>query len=184
MQRLADEFMVVATLPDSQTALEQAQQLDKFCVDVDFQIGVNLVSRGSPFPGTKIRALAESAGMTLGVNGLYTRYDDNGLAIFSLQNFEADGFAAETLKDLSTNALVFLLDVPRTPRGQYVYKQMVDTARRFADTLNGMLVDDNRQPLAETQFAHICQEFVIKPQAVLEAAGLPAGGSLALRLFN
>jgi FtsZ-interacting cell division protein ZipA len=184
IERLADEFMTVATLPASQKALGQAQQLDKFCMEVDFQIGINLVSCGIPFPGTKIRALAESVGMTLGVNGVYTRYNENGMALFSLQNFEAHGFAAETLKDFSTNALVFLLDVPRVAHGQHVFKLMVNTARRFAETLNGMLVDDNRQPLGEPQLEHICQEFVIKPQVALEEAGIPAGGNLALRLFN
>jgi FtsZ-interacting cell division protein ZipA len=106
------------------------------------------------------------------------------MTAFSLQNFEPDGFPAETLKDFSTNALVFLLDVPRVSRGQYVYKQMVNMAKRFAETLNGILVDDNRQPLGEPQFEHICQEFVIKPQTALEDAGLPAGSNLALRLFN
>lgn len=184
MQQLADELMAVVDMPSSQQALDQAQQLDRFCAEVDMQIGVNLVSRGTPFAGTKIRALAEAAGMTLGMDGSYTRHDDDGRALFSLQNFEASGFAADTLKSLSTHGLVFLLDVPRTPRGQHVYTQMVDIAKRFAEALNGALVDDNRQPLAEPQLAHIRQEYVQKPQAVMESQGLPAGGSLALRLFS
>lgn len=184
MQQLADELMAVVDMPSSQQALDQAQQLDRFCAAVDMQIGVNLVSRGTPFAGTKIRALAEAAGMTLGMDGSYTRHDDDGRALFSLQNFEASGFAADTLKSLSTHGLVFLLDVPRTPRGQHVYTQMVDIAKRFAEALNGALVDDNRQPLAEPQLAHIRQEYVQKPQAVMESQGLPAGGSLALRLFS
>lgn len=184
MQQLADELMAVADMPSSQQALDQAQQLDRFCADVDMQIGVNLVSRGTPFAGTKIRALAEAAGMTLGLEGSYVRHDDDGRALFSLQNFEASGFAAETLKTMSTHGLVFLLDVPRVPKGQIVYSQMVELAKRFAETLNGALVDDNRQPLAEPQLAHIRQEYVVKPQAAMEAQGIPAGGPLALRLFS
>lgn len=184
MQQLADELMAVVTMPSSQQALDQAQQLDRFCADVDMQIGVNLVSRGLPFQGTKIRALAESAGMVLGSEGCYNRLDDEGKVLFSLQNFETSGFAAETLKSMSTHGLVFLLDVPRTPRGQQVYSQMVDIAKRFADALNGALVDDNRQALAEPQLAHIRQEYVVKPQAAMEAQGIPAGGPLALRLFS
>ncbi|MDD3483702.1 cell division protein ZipA C-terminal FtsZ-binding domain-containing protein [Azovibrio restrictus] len=184
MQQLADELMAVVDMPSSQQALDQAQQLDRFCAEVDMQIGVNLVSRGTPFAGTKIRALAEAAGMTLGMDGCYTRRDDDGRVLFSLQNFEASGFAADTLKSMSTHGLVFLLDVPRTPRGQHVYTQMVDITKRFAEALNGALVDDNRQPLAEPQLAHIRQEYVQKPQVFMESQGLPAGGSLALRLFS
>ena len=183
MQQLGDELMAVLDLPSSQQVLDQARQLDRFCAEVDMQIGVNLVSRGTAFAGTKIRALAESAGMVLGAEGVYVRHDDEGLPLFSLQNFEAAGFAPDTLKNMSTHGLVFLLDVPRVPRGQHVYTQMVELARRFGETLNGVLVDDHRKPLAEPQLLHIRQEYVIKPQAAMEARGIPAGGTLALRLF-
>jgi len=184
MQQLADELMAVVDMPSSQQALDQARQLDAFCADVDMQIGVNLVSKGTPFAGTKIRALAESAGMTLGLDGVYVRCDDDGRVLFSLQNFESVGFAADTLKQMSTHGLIFLLDVPRTPRGQHVYTQMVEIAKRFAEALGGSLVDDNRQPLGDTQLTHIRQEYVIKPQALMESHGLPAGSALSLRLFN
>ncbi|MGB4467946.1 MAG: cell division protein ZipA C-terminal FtsZ-binding domain-containing protein [Azovibrio sp.] len=184
MQHLADELMAVVNMPSGQQALDQAQQLDRFCAGVDMQIGINLISRGTPFAGTKIRALAESAGMALTPDGSYVRCDDEGRPLFSLQNFETTGFAAETLKHLSTHGLVFLLDVPRVPKGLHVYSQMVELAKRFAEALNGVLVDDNRQPLAEPQLLHIRQEYVVKPQVAMEAQGIPAGGALALRLFN
>jgi FtsZ-interacting cell division protein ZipA len=184
MQQLAKTLMAVVELPDARTALEQARQLDRFCVEVDIQVAINLLGCGVSFPGTKIRALAEASGMELDTEGSYVRVDENGQVLFTLQNLEADGFTLETLKNQHTNGLVFLFDVPCVPRGQHAYRQMIDVARHFASTLNGMLVDDNRQPLDEAQFGRICQEFVIRPQAALEAAGLPAGGSLALRLFS
>lgn len=184
MQRLADELMAVLDLPDAQQMLDQALRLDRFCADVDMQIGVNLVSRGTPFAGTKVRALAEASGMLLTPDGIYVRPDEEGRLLFSLQNFEASGFVAETLRQLSTHGLVFLLDVPRVPRGQHAYTLMLDTARRFAEALNGLLVDDNRKPLSEAELLNIRQEYVQKPQAVMEARGIPAGGNLALRLFN
>jgi FtsZ-interacting cell division protein ZipA len=184
MQRLADELMAVLDLPDAQQMLDQALRLDRFCADVDMQIGVNLVSRGTPFAGTKIRALAEASGMLLTPDGVYVRPDEEGRLLFSLQNFEASGFVAESLRQLSTHGLVFLLDVPRVPRGQHAYTLMLDTARRFAEALNGQLVDDNRKPLAEAELLNIRQTYVQKPQAVMEARGIPAGGGLALRLFS
>jgi FtsZ-interacting cell division protein ZipA len=62
--------------------------------------------------------------------------------------------------------------------------QMTEIAKRFADTLNGALVDDNRQPLTESQLDHIRREFIGKPQATMASFGLTAGSPQALRLFS
>lgn len=183
MQSLADELMAVADMPSSRV-LDQAAELDRFCAAVDLEIGVNLVSRGTAFSGTKIRALAEAAGMVLGINGLFTRYDEAGRAQFSLQNYESTQFTAESVRTMTTHGLTFLLDVPRVDHGERVFIQMTDLARRFAETLNGALVDDNRQPLSEAQLDHIRREFIGKPQATMASFGLPAGSPQAQRLFS
>lgn len=183
MERLADELMAMVDMPSTQQVLDQASQLDRFCADVDMQIGVNVVSQGTPFAGTKIRALAEAAGMTLGNDGVYARDNDRGNTLFSMQNFETSLFSPESLKTLSTHGLVFLLDVPRAHEGAKVYNQMLSVAKSFAESLGGILVDDNRLPLAEPQLAHILQEYVVKPQEAMEAHGVPPGSSLAVRLF-
>lgn len=184
IQQMADEFMAVADMPPYQNVLDRAIALDTFCANVDLEIGVNLVSRGNSFPGTKIRALAEAAGMVLGGDGLFTRFDDDGRPQFSLQNYETTAFTPESIKTVSTHGLTFLLDVPRADHGERVFFQMVELAKRFADTLQGVLVDDNRQPLGEAQLDHIKREFVMKPQATMASYGLPAGSAQSLRLFS
>lgn len=183
MQALADELMAVADMPSSRV-LDQAAELDRFCAAVDLEIGVNLVSRSTAFAGTKIRALAEAAGMVLGIDGLFTRYDDAGRAQFSLQNYESTQFSADSVRNMTTHGLTFLLDVPRVDHGERVFMQMTELARRFAETLQGALVDDNRQPLTDAQLEHIRREFIGKPQATMAAFGLPAGSAQALRLFS
>ncbi|MBP5986897.1 MAG: cell division protein FtsZ [Azonexus sp.] len=183
MQALADELMAVADMPPSRV-LDQAAEIDRFCAAVDLEIGLNLVSRASAFSGTKIRALAEAAGMELGSDGLFTRYDDSGRAQFSLQNYESSQFSADALRTLTTHGLTFLLDVPRVDHGERVFMQMSEIAKRFADTLQGALVDDNRQPLSESQLDHIRREFIGKPQATMASFGLNAGSPQALRLFS
>ena len=183
MQALADELMAVADMPPS-NVLDQAAEIDRFCAAVDLEIGLNLVSRSSAFPGTKIRALSEAAGMMLGADGLFTRYDDAGRAQFSLQNFESTPFSPDALRNLTTHGLTFLLDVPRVDHGERVFMQMTEVAKRFADTLQGALVDDNRQPLSDSQLDHIRREFIGKPQATMASFGLAAGSPQALRLFS
>jgi len=184
MQQLADELMAVADMSPRQSVLERAAELDRFCAEVDLEIGVHLISRGTPFPGTKIRALAEASGMVLGEDGLFSRFDDDGRIQFCLQNFESTLFMPDSIKNLSTHGLTFLLDVPRVDHGERVFFVMVDHARRFAEALQGQLVDDNRQPLSEAQLDRIKREFVVKPQATMTGFGLSAGSPQALRLFS
>lgn len=183
MQALADELMAVAEMPSIRVR-DQAVEIDRFSAEVDLEIGVNLVSKGSPFAGTKIRALAEAAGMVLGLDGLFTRYDDDGRPQFFLQNFETSQFSPETIRTMTTHGLTFLLDVPRVDHGERVFTQMVELAKRFSESLQGMLVDDNRQPLNDPQLDHIRREFIAKPQARMADYQLPAGSAQALRLFS
>ncbi|MFZ2853419.1 MAG: cell division protein ZipA C-terminal FtsZ-binding domain-containing protein [Rhodocyclaceae bacterium] len=182
MQDLADELMAVADLPSRQPALDSAAQLDQFCAGIDIQIGINVISQGQSFPGTKLRALAEAAGMALDVEGRFVRCDDDGQVLYLLINQEDAGFSAESMKAMSTHGVTFLLDVPRVAHGDRVFNQMIDLARRFAEALHGSLVDDNRRPLSEVALEPIRRQ-VAQYQMTMAESSLPAGGPLALRLF-
>ncbi|HNH24321.1 MAG TPA: cell division protein ZipA C-terminal FtsZ-binding domain-containing protein, partial [Accumulibacter sp.] len=182
MQDLANELIGVAELPSRELTLNQAAQLDEFCANVDIQIGVNVISQGMIFPGTKLRALAESAGMTLDGEGRFARIDDAGNVLFVLINQQSEGFASETIRSLTTHGVTFLLDVPRVASGDRVLSQMVDTARRFAESLRGVVVDDNRRPLVDNAIEPIRKQ-VAQYQGSMAARQMPAGGKLAQRLF-
>jgi hypothetical protein len=183
MQDLADELMAIAEMPARQGALETAASLDQFCASVDIQIGINVISSGQVFPGTKLRALAEAAGMVIDDEGRFVRCDDEGNVLYVLINQEAAGFSVDTMKTMSTHGITFLLDVPRVSHGERVFNQMVDLARRFADVLRGVLVDDNRRPLSEGALEPIRRQ-VGQYQSMMAARNLPAGGALAQRLFS
>lgn len=183
MQDLATDLMAIVELPTRQPALDTAAKLDEFCVSVDIQIGINVISQERPFPGTKLRALAEAAGMVIDGDGCFVRRDDEGNVLFTLHNQEAQGFSAELMKSMSTHGITFLLDVPRVSHGERVFNQMVDLARRFSDVLRGSLVDDNRQPLSEGGLEPIRRQ-VGQYQSVMAGQGLPAGGPLTRRLFS
>ena len=183
MQDLADELMAIADFPPRQPALDSAAKLDEFCADVDIQVGINVISQGQIFPGTKLRALAEAAGMVIDSEGRFVRCDDDGNVLFVLLNQDASGFSAESMKTMSAHGLTFLLDVPRVSHGERVFNQMVDLARRFAEVLRGALVDDNHRPLSESALEPIRRQ-VGQYQASMAAQSLPAGGPLARRLFS
>ena len=183
MQDMADELMAMADMPPRQPALDAAIMLDEFCASVDIQIGINVISQGQVFPGTKLRALAEAAGMVIDGEGRFVRCDDDGNVLYVLLNQEASGFSVESMKTMSTHGVTFLLDVPRVAHGERVFNQMVDLARRFADVLRGALVDDNRRPLSEGALEPIRRQ-VGQYQSMMAARSLHAGSPLTRRLFS
>lgn len=183
MQGLAEEFMALADLPPRDPALAAAIALDQFCAQVDIQIGLNLISHGQQFAGTKIRALAEAAGMVLDSSGRFARCDDDGRVLYTLSNQESSGFSPESMRTMSTHGLVFTLDVACVDHGDRVFAQMLDLARRMSDVLHGILVDDNRRPLTENILGPFRRQ-IAQYQSQLAARGIPAGGPLAIRLFS
>ena len=182
MHDLAHTLMAIVDMPHRQTVLDTAAALDGFCAGVDIQIGINVVSAASLFPGTKIRALAEAAGMVI-EGGRFVRADDDGNVLYVLLNQEETAFSGESMKTLTTHGLTFLLDVPTAAHGDRIFTQMVDLAKRFADVLKGALVDDNRRPLPDGALEPIRRQ-IVQYQSTMAARKLSAGGNLAKRLFS
>jgi hypothetical protein len=183
VQRLADEFLAVADLPLRNEVLARAEAIDRFCASVDIQIGVNVVAAGAPFAGTRLRGLAEAAGLVLREDGMFHATDDAGATLYTLSNLETAPFAADEMKSIVTHGITFTLDVPRVAGGPRVFDRMVATARQIAAGLDGRLVDDNRAPLPDSALALI-HDKVVEIEQRMAAQGLMAGGTQALRLFS
>jgi len=173
-----------AKYPDVAEAHATAVELDRFCADVDIAIGINVVTRdGNPFSGTKIRALAEAAGLKLEPDGVFVAYGERGDARFTLDNHEPMPFVPEQMKTLFTCGVTFLLDVPRVEAAVHAFDTMVETARNFAAALDGTLVDDNRKPLSDGAIETI-RNRLKDILAKMDAAQIAAGGARARRLFS
>ena len=183
VQRLAGEFLAVADLPERNDVLARAAEIDRFCAGVDIQIGINVVATGAPFAGTKLRGLAEAAGMTLHDDGMFHAADDAGATLYTLSSLEALPFAAEEMKTLFTHGVTFTLDVPRVANGPLAFDRMTALAKQCVASLGGTLVDDNRAPLADSALDVIHDKIVEIEQRMAEQ-GLIAGGPQALRLFS
>ena len=182
-QAVAEAIGARIALADSGAALQRAQQLDALCVDVDVQIGLNLVTRSAGAPGTRIRALAEAQGLALERDGRFHRRDDTGLELYTLCNTEAAAFTADGMKALSTKGLTLLFDVARVPGGIATFDRFVEFTRSLAGALSAAIVDDNRQPLNDAGLAKIRAQLEVLYQS-MEKQGIPAGSRLALRLFS
>jgi len=184
LQEIALALGAEPHMPDMEDAVRRAAELDRFCADVDVQVGLNVVAgNGAAFPGTKIRALAESAGMQYGKDGRFHRFSDGGAELFGLANLESMPFHAETMRTLSTQGVTVLLDVPRAPAAATTFRAYVEFARQTEHSLGGALVDDNRKPINQAALDSIAMQLEAIHKT-MSARGIPPGGPLALRLFS
>jgi FtsZ-interacting cell division protein ZipA len=165
-------------------ALERAQAIDRFCVDVDVLIGLNVVARGEGAVNlTRIVREAESCGMVLGMDGVFQLLDSRSEQLYALCNHDAEPFSNEVIEGQTSQGVTLQFDVPRVPDGLKVFDGMVAFGRKLANEVGGILVDDNLRPLTDTgiekirmQLAHIYER--------MEARGVPSGSRRALRLFS
>jgi len=180
----ASEMSAIAELPEFAPALERAVALDEFCADVDVLVGINVIANtGQVFHGTKIRALAEAAGLHLQASGVFHCHDEQGATLYSVDNQESEPFLIDRIRNITTPGITFLLDVPRVANGPRVFDKMVAMSRSFADSLDGTLADDNRALLNDSGLDRIRAQLRAIYTA-MEQRGIEAGGPLALRLFS
>jgi FtsZ-interacting cell division protein ZipA len=184
VRQCADRIPAEAVCPDTQPALKAARELDAFCGNVDVAIGVNVIAQdGGAFAGTRIRALAESAGLKLEPDGVFHYRDEQRHTLFTLDNHEPAPFLPESIKAISTRGITLLLDVPRVARGIEALERMLQIAVSLASGLEGRVVDDNRAALTEAGAARIMEQ-LRSIHAAMATRGVPAGGTRALRLFS
>jgi hypothetical protein len=184
VQRVADQFLAVpANAPARSVALASAADTDALCASVDVQVGINLVAPRAPFPGARIRALAESCGMHLADDGSFHSSDAEGRPLFMLSNHETELFDASSMQELYTHGMTFIIDVPLVSDGASVFDSMMRIAEVMAESLDGEIVDDNRAPFGPEEAAVIRRQ-IQRIHAQMEEGGIPPGSKLAARLFS
>jgi hypothetical protein len=184
LQAVAQPHGLRVACDDVADALERAQAIDRFCVDVDVLIGLNVVARGEAAVNlSRIVREAESSGMVLGVDGVFQLLDSRGEPLYALCNHDAEPFSTEVLEGQTSQGVTLQFDVPRVPDGLKVFDGMVAFGRKLANEVGGILVDDNLRPLTDSgiekirgQLMHIYER--------MEARGVPSGSRRSLRLFS
>lgn len=183
LDALSDRFQATLDWPALEETLPMAMELDQFCAGVDMQIGINVATKGNGFPGTKLRGLAEAAGLNLLGDGAFHARDDQGRSLFSMSNWGGQPFSAEAMRSMTTAGVTLTLDVPRVPDGPAVFNRMFLVAQQLANALNGVVVDDNGQALDERSVAPIRTK-VAEFQQAMAARAIQAGSPISLRLFS
>lgn len=169
---------------DMAEALRRAESIDRFCVDVDLLIGINVVGAAeADIDLAVILREAEAAGFRLASDGTYRLQGSQNEPLIVLCNHDAEPFHAEPGENAPSPGVTLQLDVPRVPQGLQVYDSMIAIGQRLAQAVGGQLVDDNLRPLTDTGIARIRAQLE-QVYARMEARGVPAGSPRALRLFS
>lgn len=170
--------------PDPAETAANAAALDQFCASVDIQFALHVVDAGGgTFPGTKLRGLAEAAGMVLEPDGVFRARDEAGGEEYSLGNISQATFDAEGLRNLTIHGVTFSIDVPRVAMGPAAFERMLTAARQLASAMGGVLVDAQRAPLADPMIAAI-RDKIVELQQRMRDGGIDPGSQRALRLFS
>src|SRR5229473_3385060 len=103
-QRLVSEL--AATLGaanariDPVAEADRAEALDRFCADLDVQIGLTILkSELGQIAGTRLRGVAEAAGFRINAAGHFEHaQEETGAALYTLQNYKQEPFSIESLR--------------------------------------------------------------------------------------
>lgn len=184
VERCAGEVEATVEGAEADAYVDKALDLETFCQKADVVVGLNVVAqKAGPFAGTKLRAWAEAAGFQLRPNGAFHLNDEHGTTLIVMESQENPGFLPERIRTLTTKGVTLLLDAPVVPNGLHAFDRLVGLARNLASTMGGVVVDDNRAGVSDAGLNQI-RATLKKIYDEMEVRGIPAGGSVAHRLFQ
>jgi hypothetical protein len=180
---LASQCTGVTGIPSRDDVLMTARNIDDFCASVDLQLGVKIVGGNDPITGSRLKELAEAAGLTLHEDGTFHYIDVNGLTRFTLANIGTERFELASLDSLATHGVALSMDVPRVPDGPTAFDALMSVAKPLTDALGGYLVDSQGNPLTAEMIASIRAK-IVQMQGLMARQQIVAGSTRALRLFS
>lgn len=184
VQHVAQQTAATVELPSRGEIVMRAASLDEFCAAVDIQFVLHVVeATGGVFAGTKLRGVAEAAGLALEGDGVFRARDEAGRELFTVANLGAERLEAESIKSLATHGLTLSMDVPRVTDGAVAFDRMLAIARQLAAALGGVLVDAQRAPLSDAMIDAIRAK-TAELQQRMRDGGIAPGSTRALRLFS
>lgn len=182
-QQAGEALAAEVSAPEPATAAASAAALYEFCQSVDVALGLNVVSSGGGFAGTKLRGLIEASGFRAAPDQTWVLADDDGRVLCTLTDAEGRGLDPQVLRAGGIRAVSLQVDLPRTPGPVAQFERAISIARQFSQGLSGRLVDDAGRALDDMALERIRAQLGSMVQAMRQR-GLEPGDALARRLFG
>jgi hypothetical protein len=183
-QAFADVLGATPEFPDMLEEVARARELDQFASTHDAQLGFMLRARRAAWSPGYVTQSAARLGFVPGAlpGRMVLPGEVDASPILSLQ-FDTQAALAEDPEQSALREVSLSLDVAHVARSERPYQRMREAAAALATAMDGVVTDDNGQPLAQELMDRIGADLEGLYDA-LDAHDLSAGSPQARRLFS
>ncbi len=183
-QAFADAINAVPEFPEMLEEVARARELDQFASAHDAQLGFTIRARNASWSPGYVQQNAARLGFVAGVipGRMVLPASAEGLAPVLVLGFDSQAALAEDPAQSAIRDIALHLDVAQVDRGERPFERMREIAAALAQTMDGVVTDDNGQPLTPQTMDGIGVELQ-SLYDTLEQRDLAAGSMLARRLF-
>jgi len=184
-QGLADTLGANPEFPEMRDEVLRARELDQFASTHDAQLGFTLRATRAAWSPGYLHQHAARMGFVAGAlpGRMVLPGSEPGRAPVLSLLFDTQAALAEDPEQSALREVSLLLDVAHVPQAERPYPRMREVANALAAEMDGVLTDDQGQPLPEAALDRIGADLEGLYTA-LEARDLAAGSVLARRLFS
>ena len=183
-QAFADALGASPEFPDMLEEVARARELDQFASAHDAQLGFTIRARTASWSTGFVQQHAARLGFVPGVlpGRMVLPAGVEGAAPVLVLSFDAQAALADDASHAAVREVALHLDVAQVDRAEHPFVRMREAAMALAQAMDGVVTDDNGQPLTPDVMDVIGSELEALYDA-LEQRDLAAGSSLARRLF-
>lgn len=184
-QAFADAVGGTPEFPEMRDEVARARELDSFASMHDAQLSMSLRARNTAWSPGYVQQNAARLGFVGGAmpgRMLLPASVPGQPPVLGLV-YDALAALAEDPAQSAIREVSLSLDVAHVDRAEQPFTRMREAVQRLADTMEGVVIDDNGQPLTAQAMDLIGAELE-KLYDTLDARELSAGSVLARRLFS
>lgn len=184
-QAFADAINGAPEFPDMIEEVSRARELDSFASTHDAQLSFTLKATQASWSPGYVHQNAARLGFVPGVlpGRMVVPANEVGLPAILGLTFDSQAAMSEDMAQSAIREITLSLDVPQVDRREEPFARLIQSAHELARVMDGVVTDDNGQPLAEAAIGAIARDL----QALyntLDARDLSAGSPQARRLFS
>ena len=184
-QAFADAIGGEPEFPEMLDEVARARELDQFASAHDAQLSFTLRALGTAWSPGYVAQNAARLGFVAGsIPGrmVMPATERGGAPLLGL-TFDTQAAMAEDPEQTALREVTLSLDVPQVPRSEQPFVRMRESAAALASSMDGVVMDDNGNPIAPDAMDVIGSELE-QLYDTLDERDLSAGSALARRLFS
>ncbi|MFZ3127259.1 MAG: cell division protein ZipA C-terminal FtsZ-binding domain-containing protein [Rhodoferax sp.] len=184
-QAFADAINGTPEFPEMLDEVARARELDQFASAHDAQLGFTIRARNASWSPGYIQQTAARLGFVPGVlpGRMVLPAAEEGLAPVLVLGYDSQAALAEDPAQSAIRDITLHLDVAQVDRAERPFERMREAATALAQTMEGVVTDDNGQ-LLTAQTMDVIGTELQSLYDTLEQRDLAAGSMLARRLFS